>query len=341
MSTGRPYSDEPTGDDRLGKVERILVPLDGSPSAESVLPVVVPLATRLQAQLVLLAVHEPGVPARGALGVPAVDRRIDDEARAAMGAYLRTVADRLPHRDLPIDTVVLQGQPADRIAAHAEESGVDMIAIASHGRGGFSRLWLGSVTDRLLRHVTLPMLVVHAREVGDAAPAARPPQRILVALDGTYEAEGILEPTFAVFGREGIEYTVLRVAVQPNPFQRATETDIEFERDTQVILQEVENYLAAIVERYRGAGYTMRSAMRIGSDPARGILAAVDDEKADVVALTTHGAGVVQRAIIGSVADKVARGSPVPVFVKRLTPRGAGREGAHEGAGARARAAAP
>lgn len=296
----------------------ILVPLDGSPTAEAVLPLVTLIAAQPGARVILLAVHQPGQASRGAIGIPAIDQRVDEEARAAMGRYLHEVAAGLRDRLPTIDMVVLQGDPSERIAAYAESTPVQLVAIASHGRGGVSRLWLGSVTDRLLRHVDVPMLVVHARapEDGEAPPAAI--QRVLVPLDGTAEAEAIFAPVTRLLEGLDVEYVLMRVATIIRPLTRAISSADDIEHELTRQREHASAYLTEAAGRFRVLAPNVTTMVTIGADPAREVLEAVDAARADIIAMTTHGRGVVGRALIGSVADKVMRASPVPVLLKRV-----------------------
>lgn len=307
-------ADRGTGD----TLRTILVPLDGSSTAEAVLPILGVLATPQDTRVILLAVHQPGQASRGAIGIPAIDQRIDEEARAALGRYLHEVAAGLRERLPGIDMVVLQGDPSERIAAYAESTGVDLVAMASHGRGGVSRLWLGSVTDRLLRHVDVPMLVVHARtrEDGEAPPPAL--KRVLVPLDGTAEAEAIFAPVTRMLDGLDVEFVLVRVATILRPLTRAISSSDDIEHDLDRQREHAAAYLSEAAGRFRALAPNVTTMVTIGADPAREVIEAIDTARADLVAMTTHGRGVVGRALIGSVADKVMRASPVPVLLKRV-----------------------
>lgn len=296
----------------------ILVPLDGSPSAEAVLPVVLPLASQLQARLILIAVHEPGIPARGASGHPALDRLIDEESRAAMGAYLHDVAVRIGSDRGEVETVVLQGSPSEQIAAYAREAGISLLALASHGRGGWSRFWLGSVTERLLRSVEVPLLVVKAQEHRAAPAASRPPYRVLVPLDGGTTAELAIETVLEVLGEAPVEYGLIRVACCLHPMVRKLASTEAVARDNQEQELVARTYVDATTARLRERGLAVRGIVRMGDDVAKEVFAEAAAAGAGLIALTTHGAGLVGRILVGSVADRIIRGSPVPVLVRRI-----------------------
>lgn len=149
---------------------KMLVCLDGSKRAEQILPYAVEQASRFKSQIVLVRVVT-GVMAipPNATGTPAftaemVDQQIrleESEARK----YLEEVAQSLQEKGLNTEVVVLRRLPVgEAIVDYAKKSGIDLIALASHGHSGLGRLVLGSTADHILRHSGLPMLVVRPRE---------------------------------------------------------------------------------------------------------------------------------------------------------------------------------
>jgi nucleotide-binding universal stress UspA family protein len=84
-----------------------------------------------------------------------------EEGRNASVEYLDEVKDSLEQQGMSVETKTLFGvHPAPAILLYAEEHAVDLIAVATHGRGGLPRLVLGSVADKVLRAATVPVLVV-------------------------------------------------------------------------------------------------------------------------------------------------------------------------------------
>jgi nucleotide-binding universal stress UspA family protein len=143
--------------------QRILVPLDGSPIAEQVLPVVVSIAQALKAQVTLFQV--PIVFATGSLigewYLPL--QGVFETAHQEGQAYLDGVADRLQAQGLEVSSVLEMGAVADAIVNYAEANQVDLIAMCTHGRTGLARWTLGSVADRVLRAGRVPLLLVRAQ----------------------------------------------------------------------------------------------------------------------------------------------------------------------------------
>jgi nucleotide-binding universal stress UspA family protein len=149
--------------------KRILIPLDGTPLAEEILPAATALGRLFEAEYTLLRVIQPLFPTEPfplgtAGGMAALARAEADEAAkiheqitAEAKTYLEEVAARLRQEGLQVKTqVAMEGQPARAILSAPE---VDLIAMVTHGRHGLSRFFRGSVADKVLRGATVPMLV--------------------------------------------------------------------------------------------------------------------------------------------------------------------------------------
>jgi nucleotide-binding universal stress UspA family protein len=143
--------------------QRILVPLDGSQTAEQVLPTVTTVAQALDAELILFQVpivHVYGwmtgewfLPVQGVLAMAEQDAE----------AYLSDVAGRLKGQGIRVTPATGIGSVAECIIQYAEANHIDLIAMCTHGRTGLARWTLGSVADRVLRAGSTPILLVRAR----------------------------------------------------------------------------------------------------------------------------------------------------------------------------------
>jgi nucleotide-binding universal stress UspA family protein len=158
--------------------EKVLVPLDGSEIAETVIPFVEDIATRYSAEIILLRVvatpqdrwtakvFQPPLAVPGSTEdvVPAphpVYREQEMESlRGEVERTLSGVKKRLSQAGLSVRVVVLFGRPADRIVEYATKEKVDLIAISTHGRTGFGRWAFGSVAKRIMRATAIPVLLI-------------------------------------------------------------------------------------------------------------------------------------------------------------------------------------
>jgi len=147
------------------KIDRILVPLDGSVLAEAALDAAADFARAASSTIVLLRAAEAHV-------FPGADPT-DAQVRAVSEAedYLARAAERLrQHGVKEVQTSVWYGAPAESIAEAARVRQADLIVMSSHGRGGLGRLILGSVAESVLRSTDTPILLIRAT----GAPLAGP-----------------------------------------------------------------------------------------------------------------------------------------------------------------------
>lgn len=150
---------------------KILVCLDGSKLAEQILPYAIEEASRFRSKLVLLQVTGvqtvPVVEAgASALAVEAAAQQVEREQRDTK-AYLEVLTQSLRETGIDAEFVTLRGlQIGQTIVDYANEHGVDLIAIATHGRSGLKRLVLGSVAEFVLRESGLPILLIKPKETG-------------------------------------------------------------------------------------------------------------------------------------------------------------------------------
>jgi nucleotide-binding universal stress UspA family protein len=142
--------------------KRILVPLDGSPLSEQALPHGIAHAERFGAELILLRVLEP-LPG---LSMASPARKQAEEWLAEQAReYLQAVSADI-EEDIHVELAVSEGRPYLEIVRFADDSQVDLIVMSTRGQSGLSRWLLGSVTDRVVRGATVPVLLVCAPRPG-------------------------------------------------------------------------------------------------------------------------------------------------------------------------------
>ena len=149
--------------------DKIMVPLDGSGLAECVMPHVDAIISGFKSkEVVLVRVVNPvqlpvSVPAQGEFGFSEKDRhQMETNRKKAAKTYLEKMADSLNSSATVFKFTVLEGNPANKLADYANENGVDLIVIASHGRSGISRWVMGSVAERIVRTSCVPVMMVRA-----------------------------------------------------------------------------------------------------------------------------------------------------------------------------------
>lgn len=139
-------------------VENVLVPTDGSTVAEDAANRAFDLATQFDARVHLLAVVDSNVVASASYTgeSPNVRHRLREKANT----WVSRLSSEASGRGLETIEAIEEGVPAERIVDYAEENDVDMIAMGTHGRGGFQRFVLGSTTDEVIRSASTPVVTV-------------------------------------------------------------------------------------------------------------------------------------------------------------------------------------
>jgi len=314
-------------------INRILVPLDGSPVAESILPAVQAFAQLTDAAVTLFQAVEPlerrvegpnpaqliaaalraATPSEGEAAAPATDLEQQDAERAH--TYLVGVAQQLQRQSIDAHTHVGQGAAADAIIAAAGE--YDLVAMGTHGRGGVGRWVFGSVADKVLRGASVPVLLIRA---GPAAAAwSVPPRRIVAPLDGSELAERALPLAAALAERAGAEVLLVQ-SVAWAAMAMADPSGYGAGGGTADLLEQAQAdahaYLDEVGRRLAGRGLTVRADVRLEA-AAEAILDLAVEQRADLIVMSTHGRSGVGRWVFGSIADRVLRGATSPVLLVR------------------------
>jgi nucleotide-binding universal stress UspA family protein len=295
---------------------KVIVPLDGSPLGESVLPWATCLARSAGYSIILAHVvpWQVLMPTReeaAHFDAQALERRRESEHKGSEN-YLSHVRGPLEEAGLEVDTAVCDGEPAEAIERLVEEQHASLIAMATHGRGGLTRLLLGSVAERMLGHATVPILLVHGRE--HAAPPTASLDRLLIPLDGSELAERALTVALDVAPEATVVLTRVGHPVKRDVGLGDGIVELPDRAGTQHIVEDDEQYLNGIALANLGARAKFETRVRLG-EPAEQILGAAHDEAINLIVMGTHGRTGAARIFMGSVADQVFRHADQPVLL--------------------------
>jgi nucleotide-binding universal stress UspA family protein len=218
--------------------------------------------------------------------------------------------------DVPAEVVVEEGDVPSEIVAQARARNADLIALGTHGHGGFARLTLGSTAEKVLRKATCPVLTIPP--TGDI-PAARF-RRILCPTDLSPLARRALEYSRDLALGENGRVRVLHVIhpVPPPLLRRHPKTDFDVEGYRQALHEEATEDLRNSLPR-DSESWVETAEVRWGK-PSEVILAAAQEWKADVVAMGIHGHAVPDLVAFGSTAQQVVRHASCPILTLRENP---------------------
>lgn len=317
--------------------KRILVPLDGSARAEQVLPLATRLARAAGGSILLLQVVDTlnrfGVYSAGA---GAFLQELLEKDLADAAAYLSGVATSGELGGIETRIAVFSGMPASHILDVAQEQDIDLIVMCSHGYTGFKRWALGSVAQKVARQSAAPVLLVREQNLKLKEQMAQG-VRALVALDGSPLAETALLPVAQLVtalstpGRG--ELHLVQLVDTPTieeEFDSMLEADFNAR---QVELEAAGTYLQGVREKLLQENLASTSIQVTWSveecrDVADALIQIAESGKgigtrkaSDLIALTTHGRGGLQRWMMGSVTERVLHGSTLSLFI--VHPQGA------------------
>ncbi len=295
---------------------RILIPVDGSKTAESVLPYARVLARTLAIPVALLEVLDVAealrhVPAERAAHL---DTRVGDIERLRQD-YLQKLA--ATFSGISVECIVEKGRPEEVIIEKAAADHATLIAMATHGRSGMSRWLLGSIAEKVLRGSANPLLLVRGNEEavteGDAVLKA-----IIVPLDGSEVAECALPMAAKLARMFQLEMILFRAYELPASAYYGKETYLpDYEQLTAKLREEAAAYLDGKIESLKAEGVEkVSSELMEGPGPDEIIEYARKSPNA-LITMCTHGRSGVQRWVLGSVTEKVVRHSGDPVLVVR------------------------
>lgn len=299
---------------------KILLPLDGSSFAEAAAPYAVSIAEKSEAEITLALVH-PSLPAVTESSHP----ELIEWARRGEQGYLDDAATRLfEGTDIAVTKALLTGDPPAALVKHAADQRVDLVVMSTKGWGPANRLWIGSVADRLVRELTLPLLLIRPKAEGGKAPRAAADaviRRILLPLDQSRFSEGVLEGAAMLAEIFSADVIPLHVVEGPSGIDRPSFTFKPGADELSTVSLGTEaaaTYLRNIASDLRVRGVEVDTPEVVqGGDVASTILEQVDRLQADAIAIATHGEKGIRLLALGSVTDKVIRGASVPVLVCR------------------------
>jgi nucleotide-binding universal stress UspA family protein len=297
---------------------KLLVPLDSSQFAEQALARAVEIARDSGAAIHLVLVHQ-AIPYGGFSDIPWSGELADAEAK-----YLHGMGDQLAAKQIVVTAAALEGNPVEMICREAVRTDCDLIVMASHGRTGLSRFWLGSVSSGVIRNSTVPVFLARPSEKTHENIRLN---RILVTLDGSSVSKEIIPFAVNLAQCNHASLTLLRV-VQPVAWVSPL-TGIPFayppmvhdEELTKNVVANAEDEIANVKQCLQKQGHAVDTHVEVAEKVAQAIADYVKAHNIDLVAMSTHGRGA-SRLFLGSVTDKVLRSVDVPMLLHRPTESG-------------------
>jgi nucleotide-binding universal stress UspA family protein len=243
--------------------------------------------------------------------------QLDKHLHADDRQYLASVAkltELLPFNPV---TALLNGSVVAALQKYMISSGIDLVVMSTHGRGGLSRAWYGSVADELIRTANVPVILLRpeGRQAAESAPS-HGIHKILLPVDGSEFSESLIQTAVAIGGKENTHYTLLQIIVPTPPLAFADGIGVVTDP---VMSEEVRNHavdhLGEIASALSARGYSVALEVILHPDVSSAIRSYATEHAVDLIAMVTHGRGGWKRLALGSVSDSIMRGTSVPILV--------------------------
>jgi len=298
-------------------LDHILVPLDGSPLAECVIPHTVALARAFDARVTLLQVLGRTKATGRIQAIDPLDWHI---RKAEARSYLDEVATRLKEAGLGTDKVILEGRAAERIVEFAHNQNVSLIVLSSHGRSGLSGWNISGVVQKTILRAGMPTMIVRAYQSVTQDVTALQYRRVLVPLDCSQRAECVLPLAIALARFHKSQLLLAHIVSRPEMPRRAplTPEDIGLaDHITKRNQLEASRYLRQLQSRLSS---DTRIRLSVNDNVASTLHNLVKQEDIDLVLLSAHGYSGETKWPYGSVAlNFIAYGTTPLLIVQDLS----------------------
>jgi nucleotide-binding universal stress UspA family protein len=281
------------------KVKNILCPVDFFPASEGAATYAAEIALAHDARLKLLHVISPIV---STYKFPMNPADVVKTVKRTSEAKMKTLRETLQGAGVMVTTEIRVGNPQSEIKHAIEADKPDLVVMGTHGRRGIERWFLGSVTESLLRHSPVPLLTVSpASQNGD-----RRVRRIAVTTDFSDGTADALAYAFSIAAENQARVDLLHVVDDVG-------LDIS-KRYGDPFLENVKKKLESLIPGEAKDWCDVDTTIEAGI-PYRVILKFLQRIKPDLLVMNIHGKNMLDRALLGTTADRVIRAATCPVML--------------------------
>jgi len=300
----------------------ILVPLDGSQLAECVLPHVDAIARSFDTEITLLRMLEKKQTGTSAQLFDLLNWQIN-KTRAAL--YLEKTKTHFQESGLRVRTIVLEGLEAEGITEFAQNQGMKLIILSSHGRNGLTQWGISNITQKIILSAPTSLLIVRAHQTR-TQPAeltkASVYQRILVPLDGSQRAENVLPIIKQLAHFHQSQIHLVQVIQTPEMARQMPPAREDIDLSNRLVArnrEEAVHYLEQVKSRSSLSGIAVQTHLTTSDNAAAELHQLAEQEQIDLVALSAHGYSGMRQWPYGSLVNNfILYGKRALLIVKDL-----------------------
>jgi nucleotide-binding universal stress UspA family protein len=269
-----------------------LVPLDGSQLAECVLPHAAAFACSFNAEITLLRILEKNQVGASAQLFDLLNWQIQ-KTKATL--YLEEIKERFREANIRAHTIILEGLVTEGIIEYAQNQGMKLIILSSHGRHGLTQWGISSITQKTILSAPTSVLIVRANQ--QDVPAGKLSEiplyrRILVPLDGSQRAEHVLPIVMQLAHVHKPTIHLAHVVQTPEMARQMPPTQEDIELSNRVVMrnrEEAGRYLEQVGSRSYLEGVDVQTHLITSDHTAEALHQMVEQEHIDMVTLSAHG----------------------------------------------------
>jgi nucleotide-binding universal stress UspA family protein len=293
------------------RIAHVLCPVDFSEISQHALDHAAAIANWFEATLTLLFVF-PNVPV---MDVPPLV--LEDADRERLLGAMRRMAERVPSR-VKLDYRVQDAAYIhDEIVAQAAALPADLLVLGTHGLSGFQQMFLGSVTEKVIRKASCPTLIVPPRASDVATDAPVEFHRILCSIDFSDSSLDALASAINLAEEADARLTLLHVVEIPSIYsQEPTAVELDVARIREALMADASRRLNELIPEQARTYCTVETTVVEGKVHQE-ILRQAAACEADLVVMGVHGRGALDRLLFGSTTHHVIRGATCPVLIAR------------------------
>jgi nucleotide-binding universal stress UspA family protein len=293
----------------------ILVPLDGSPLAECVLPHVIAISQVFDAKIILLQVMDKN---RADVSTQFIDLLNWQINKTEAMLYLKRIDDQLRNSALQTKINVLEGLAAESIIEFARSQQMKLIILSSHGQSGLRKWGISSITQKIIFSAPTSVLIIRAPQ-----PMEQSYRRILVPLDGSWRAENVL-PIVTLLARfHKSQIQIVHVVKTPEMARHLPPVQEDIDLSNRIVernQEEALHYLDQLQLHSPLVGINVKTHLIVSDNVTRAIHELADREHIDLVVLSAHGYSGNNQWPYGNMVNNFILFGKVPLLIVQDLP---------------------
>ena len=303
--------------------DNILVPLDGSQLAECALPHIAAIAHSFDAEVILLRMLEKNQEGTAAQLFDFLNWQIN---KTEAELYLERIRAQFQESGLRARSAVLEGLAAEGIIEYAQNQGMKLVVLSTHGHGGLTHWGISSITQKIILSAPTSLLIVRAHQYGAHPLELTEPtayQRILVPLDGSQRAENVLPIITQLAHIHKSQIHIVQVVQTPEMARQLPPAPEDIDLSNRVVARnrrEAAGYLEQVKSRSSRENIAVQTHLITSDNAAAALHQLEEQEHIDMVVLSAHGYSGNHQWPYGSMVNNFIMYGKVPLLIVQDLP---------------------